>query len=1157
MGKRGIRLVAMFLVFILIIGDGGILYAMPESGIRFGVEPVSEEFIDGDSMPSEEDTEAPSEDNKEESSQEETEVSEEEGFVGETGESDGNETGESAVIIDFPGLPEDWIFTAEDNEQRRILAEHAEDEGAFEEGTSCVAGEILVSAGTEEIAEIYAQAFGGMLKRYVDSVAVITLPEEGEVTVQNAVLASLDETNRLPVAWPNAYYYIENEITETIADSDTTDFEAELTSVYDDKYLNPIYSEYQWFHHVIGSERAWRKGYTGAGIKVAVLDSGAMLGHEDLTVKGTSVVEDSDAKDVFGHGTHVCGLIGASLDNEVGGAGVAPDASVYSIKVTDDNKVTADNLIAGMQAAKSYEADIVNISSASPYFNALIEEKMKVLYRSGIAVFVAAGNQGTNAYTYPAACEGAIAVASFDETTQPSSFTNYGKMIDYAAPGDNILSTVNNEDLLYGKKSGTSSASPIAAGSAAVVLQYARQKGLIKKEATSYDVDRLVALLEGGAVKVKASGMGKGYISLPKALGLSATVDMPALTVRPGTYEEESLTLGFQVIPGTEVYYTVNGKKPVADGGKVLNADLYSEPFIVSEGTVIIRAIAIDTETRQASKVLTATYTLKPKVTEISVSAQGSAVLVPGSSVTLKATVTPAYAANQKLAWSVSPSNEGVTVKNGVVKVSKNAPEREYIVRVASCDGTDVKAYFTVYVRSAQNNLITSIKRSVSGTVSVAKTRSVKVDITVTKADKSKGTASELQWYSQNNQIADVICSDGRIQILGIKEGSTKIVGAAKDGSGKKISIPVTVVIRAESLNADTSRELSKGKTITIQTEILPEKTTNKKLTWTVSPAGKGVTVKNGKVTAAKKAQTGDYIIEAKTKDGSALTAQTTVTVTDGQIKSFAFKETKKHIFRVKNNYGAKTYAYLYLNISGNGLDNWEVISSDPDILEVTKTGNNEVYLKATGKGCKTVTVTAQTTDGTNRKTKCKVKVVNCASNMWLTIPKDRSENLAKGKTMQLKVTMEDAYGPLSKESYKYEWTSTRPENITVNQKGVVKAVKGSGTTSIYAKTLDGSGMFATAYLYATAAPKEISLDGVGKMKMGEQKSYEVGINATGEGDVYYDSVRIEIDKEGLGYLPISVGKFYLIGNKRGTYKVKIYTVDGTNRVKVYKIVVE
>ena len=158
MGKRGIRLVAMFLVFILIIGDGGILYAMPESGIRFGVEPVSEEFIDGDSMPSEEDTEAPSEDNKEESSQEETEVSEEEDFVGETRESEGNETGESAVIIDFPGLPEDWVFTAEDNEQRRILAEHAEDEGAFEEGTSCVSGEILVSAGTEEIAEISGTA---------------------------------------------------------------------------------------------------------------------------------------------------------------------------------------------------------------------------------------------------------------------------------------------------------------------------------------------------------------------------------------------------------------------------------------------------------------------------------------------------------------------------------------------------------------------------------------------------------------------------------------------------------------------------------------------------------------------------------------------------------------------------------------------------------------------------------------------------------------------------------------------------------------------------------------------------------------------------------------------------------------------------------------
>lgn len=1139
MKKRGMKLFAILLVFMLILGEGKVLYAMPASGIETDTsfeEPKEEETSPEEASGA--------------SSEDATECSETETSYAPA------EEGEEKDL--FPGLPSEWEFTSEQKEQRELLCKHTNDIGVFEEGVACVTGEILISAGSQEEAELFAQAFGGTLRKYVEGVAVVLLSEETGITVQDAVLASADEANRLPAAWPNTFYYIENAVTEENEHTEEA-WEGELSSVYDDKYLNPVYTEYQWFHHVIGSEHVWRKGYTGAGIKVAVLDSGVMLGHEDLSVKATSVVEDSDAKDIFGHGTHVCGLIGAALNNGVGGAGVAPDATVYSIKVTDENKITSDHLIAGMQAAKNYGADIVNISSASPYYNALVEEKVKELYRSGIAVFVAAGNQGSNAYTYPAACEGAIAVASFDEATQPSSFTNYGKMIDFAAPGDNILSTINNHDLLYGKKSGTSSASPIAAGSAALVLQYARQKGLLSKESNSYDVDRLVALLEGGAVKIKASGMGKGYISLPKAMGLSETADMPVLTVAPGTYEQESLSLGFQVIPGTEVYYTVNGKKPVAEGGKVLNADLYSEPFSVSQGTVTIRAIAMDTETRQVSDVLTATYTLQPKITGISVAAQGSPVLAPGSSLTLKATITPSHAGNQKLKWSVSPSGEGVTVKNGVVKVSKSASEGEYIVRVASCDGTDVKAYFTVYVKKAQKNPITSVKRSVSGTVTVSKGRSFKVGITVTKQDKSEGSAKELQWYSKDTKIADVICNEGNIQILGIKAGTTKIVGVAKDGSGKTISIPVTVVIRAESLTADTAREVSKGKSITIQTEVLPVDTTNKKLTWTVTPAGKGVSVKNGKVTATKKAEAGEYIVEVKTKDGSDLVARTTVTVTTGKIKTFSFKETKKTIFRVRNNYGAKTDAYLYLNISGNGFENWEVTSSDPEILEVTRTGNNEIYLKATGKGYKTVTVTAYTTDGTNKKTKCKVKVINPPSNMWITFPKECSENLAKGKSMQLTVTMEDAYGPLAKESYKYEWTSTRAENISVNQKGIVKALKGTGTTSVYAKTTDGSGMFTTAYLYATAAPKEISLSGVSKIKEGQNANYVIGINASGDGEVYYDSVRVQIDKEGLGYYRStpSANKIELIGNKKGTYKVRIYTVDGTKREKVYRIVVE
>ncbi len=1153
MKKRGIRILAVMLAMVLMLGEGNVLHAMEgdykEENTELGSEECGEETVSESETGIEEseiDISEKTEEESEEFSEEETEeVSE--------------YTSEKTI---FPGVPSEWEFSEAENEARKLLADNIDEAGSFEEGVDCVANEILVAAEGQEEAMLYAEAFGGTLLRYVAGVAVVQLrdTEDGTpVTVKDAVRASMDASNRLPVAWPNTYYYLMPAAQEGVIEENgrNTEEEAgEVCSVYDDKYLNPGYSFYQWYHHVIGSAQAWRAGYTGAGIKVAVLDSGVRFNHEDLQITGTTVLEDS-AEDNLGHGTHVCGIIGATLNNEVGGAGIAPDATVYSIKVTDQNNVTTDDMLAGMQAAKNYGADILNISISGPYYNALLEEQIKILYNSGIAVFCAAGNEGVNAYAYPASYEGAISVGAIDESLQTAEFSNYGIMIDYAAPGNAILSTLNTSETEYGLKSGTSSACSVAAGSAAVVLQYARQKGLLHKEGTAADVERLMAFLDQGAVNVKSAKLGRGYISLPKALGLSQTVDAPAVTVIPGTYEEESITVGFYQIPGTEIYYSVNGKKPVVEGGQILYAEKYTEPFTVSDSTVTVKAIAIDLETREVSKVLTATYILKPKVTGISLSAQGSDVLSPGQTVTLKATIEPIHAANKKLSWTISPAGEGVTVQNGVVKVSKRASEGVYTIRATAKDGTYVKGFYKITVTQTCENPITSIKQTVPGTVYVNKTTFAKVEITVTKKDKTTASPDELRWYSANSKVADVICSDGEVKILGLQKGATKIIGIAEDGSGKKITIPVEVVIKATSLTTDTARELARGKTITIQSEVLPVETTNKKLTWSVTPANKGVTVKNGKVSATSKAVLGEYTIEAKTKDGSALVSNTTVTVVSSKITKIVFKETKVNVFRVKNNYGAKTHRYVYLSISGSGTDNWEVTSSDPELLEVTKTGNNEIYMKATGKGCGTVKVTVKTTDGTAKKTICKVKVINPPSNMWVSVPKDRSENLAKGKSMQLKVTFEDGYGPLSAESKKIEWSSTRPENISVNAKGKVTAKSSSGTSSVYAKTMDGSGVFATIYLYATCVPKEITLGGKNTIKEGESSLYYIECFASGEGDVYHDSVRVMINKEGLGFSPIHDSKFYLIGNKKGVYKVTIYTTDGTNRKRTYRICVE
>ena len=212
-------------------------------------------------------------------------------------------------------------------------------------------------------------------------------------------------------------------------------------------------------------------GYENKPIKVAVIDSGIDYTHPMLKnrvdiEKGYDFFdEDSDCMDEQSHGTHVSGIIAGCTTNNV---------ELIPIKITNKKGETYTILFKmGLQHAIEKNADVINISLAGNedreqqdknVFSGLFDEAEK----NGITVCVAAGNGKHNAeYIFPAYMDTAITVSNIDSNGEVYNSSNYGNVIDIAAPGVKIYSTVLNGD--YEQKTGTSMSCPFVSAAAAML----------------------------------------------------------------------------------------------------------------------------------------------------------------------------------------------------------------------------------------------------------------------------------------------------------------------------------------------------------------------------------------------------------------------------------------------------------------------------------------------------------------------------------------------------------------------------------------------------------------------------------------------------------------------------------------------------------------
>lgn len=230
-----------------------------------------------------------------------------------------------------------------------------------------------------------------------------------------------------------------------------------------------------WDMTSVSATKVWPTN-TGAGVRIAVIDTGIDYHHADLAPNYAGgynfVKKTNDPLDDHGHGTHVAGTIAAAV-NGSGIKGVAPAAKLYALKVLDaSGSGSYSNIIAALQWCVTNKMQIASMSLGASVNSKALHDACTNAYQGGVLLVAAAGNSGTSGgldttVEFPAAYGACIAVGAVDSNSVRPYWSSTGAKVELAAPGVNITSDKLGGGLTV--MSGTSMATPHVAGVAALV----------------------------------------------------------------------------------------------------------------------------------------------------------------------------------------------------------------------------------------------------------------------------------------------------------------------------------------------------------------------------------------------------------------------------------------------------------------------------------------------------------------------------------------------------------------------------------------------------------------------------------------------------------------------------------------------------------------
>lgn len=310
--------------------------------------------------------------------------------------------------------------------------------------------------------------------------------------------------------------------------------------------------EEQWNLSLIEMPGAWAIEKGDPAVIVAVVDTGFDYTHEDLASQtwvnigeipdngidddsngyiddvhgwdfseipssgenGEAQSGDSDPIDESGHGTHVAGIVGAAVDNDIGIAGIAWDCTLMPIRGAGVAGIRDNRSAAAIVYAVDNGARVINMSWGGRDRSFVLRDAVDYAYARGVLMVAASGNESEGDSIFPAGYRKVISVAATEQHKQKFYQSNFGASIDIGAPGNVIVSTqINNR---YRSLSGTSMATAHVSGVAALIIS--------KRPSLTHEEVRQILLSTTDPITESPELVGAGNLNAARALMASSSL---------------------------------------------------------------------------------------------------------------------------------------------------------------------------------------------------------------------------------------------------------------------------------------------------------------------------------------------------------------------------------------------------------------------------------------------------------------------------------------------------------------------------------------------------------------------------------------------------------------------------------------------------------
>lgn len=1055
----------------------------------------------------------------------------------------------------FPGMPFGYVLSPEELAAKAALITNGTlrqtQEGT--PGKDYVVDEVLLLTESEEYANMVAASYSATVKSFSYGLAVIKL--DG-FSVLEVITAAADPKARLIAVEPNYIQYFEPNHSNGGAKPDLEAATAKAAPTLQtwanyksEPFLSSpgniahyttgsnITSGYQYMHDMVGSYGAWGLTKGSSSVRVGILDSGFNATHEDLNGKITNIAQKdgtSSLSDSYGHGTHVAGII-AAQQNGKGGSGIAPGVSVLGCKVVDSSGgIPNDRIFDGLAKMRTNGAWVINMSLGGPAYSSVYEAAITQCIDAGIAVIVAAGNDGGGTNSYPANYPGVISVASVDPSRQRAPYSNYGPNVTLAAPGSFILSTWTGSTTAYRSISGTSMATPVVTGVAALYYSARGTRDLNGDgRIDAKDVTYLKSVLTGSCAKI-SGGVGAGIVNATTMFSKIVTKPTLSLTVGSAAYTDLKsvptaavlhMSAGYN---GTYMVYTTNGTTPSVKNGVVVGTETNGDPAIPLTnfplGKCTVKALSVNAQ-GVASGVTTYTFTIDSKnVTPTSVAVTGPKYLYPGKSATYTATLTPV--STMKVVWSVYSGSATINASTGKLTLAANATGT-VTIRATVSGYPSVFAPYTINVTSSLVSQIlpsaTSLSLKVGTTSTLTANALLKNGTTV-----NLRTAMSYAVTSSNPKIVTVQDNASGWLITPVAPGKASVKLMALDGSGvsKTVAVTVTQPVTTLSIDGGTTSCIARGLKKTLKPVITPANASNKKVEWTLVSGPAEVTLSaTGVLNVPAWTTLSPTTIQVRCTalDGSGKTATQTLTILSTPVTSITLTSTDPKV--TKNAAGVVTGGKLFtVNLANSAYGSTHnetqlklgYISAGPSTTApVAWTSSNIKIATVDASGLVTavspgtVTITCTSLDGSGKKAAVKLSVLIPNSNIRIfpstALVATSSPILGYGKSTKINVVYGNTYGKPSRTGVTWDFVAYNgATNITADCKalGLVK-ISASGALTVKkhpsygtyyinltATTTDDTNLTSTIRIYTQPAIKVLKTYGPTSGKLPAYSNY-------------------------------------------------------------------